>query len=191
MKTIYVFLSRTGTQYSQLIHMATGDAYTHAALALDERLKEMYSFCRRYAHLPWPAGFEREHLCSGVYGSHPEAPCAVYAAQLADADYDRLCAKLRGRMEEKWAHGYNLLGALAIGVGRMHVSAHGRMFCSEFVAGALKDSGAAVLERPAAQYRPSELAALPELKCVYRGNIGQLQAQKPQIDSSFSGVWQA
>lgn len=50
MKTIYVFLSRTGTQYSQLIHMATGDAYTHAALALDARLEEMYSFCRRYAH---------------------------------------------------------------------------------------------------------------------------------------------
>lgn len=177
MKTIYVLLSRTGTAYSRLIHRATGDVFTHAALALDAHLDEMYSFCRRYARLPWPAGFEREHLRSGVYGSHPDAPCAVYAVHLADADFERLRAGLRGRMAEKWAHGYNLLGALACGAGRMHVSAHGRMFCSEFVANALNDSGAAALKRPAAQYHPDELAALPELKCVYRGNIGQLQAR--------------
>ena len=151
MKTIYVLLSRTGTAYSRLIHRATGDVFTHAALAMYAHLGEMYSFCRRYARLPWPAGFEREHLHSGVYGSHPDAPCAVYAAHLADADFERLRAGLRGRMAEKWAHGYNLLGALAC--------------------------GAAALKRPAAQYHPDELAALPELKCVYRGNIGQLQAR--------------
>lgn len=41
MKTIYVLLSRTGTAYSRLIHRATGDVFTHAALALDAHLDEM------------------------------------------------------------------------------------------------------------------------------------------------------
>lgn len=43
---LYVVLTRTNTVISRLIHLVTRDEYTHAALALDRDLKEMYSFAQ-------------------------------------------------------------------------------------------------------------------------------------------------
>ena len=47
---LYVVLTRTNTIISRLIHLFTQDEYTHAALALDRELTEMYSFARQYTY---------------------------------------------------------------------------------------------------------------------------------------------
>ncbi len=178
MKTVYVLLTKNGTMVSRLVGAVTGDEFTHAALALDDRMSELYSFSRRWMHLALPAGFEREELHRGVYGRNPGAPCALFAVRMSASACERMKDELHQMLWEKHAHGYNLLGAMSCGLGRLHVSRHGRQFCSEFVAGMLQRHGALRLDRPAALMRPNDMAALPELKCVFCGTLAQLAARQ-------------
>ena len=34
-KSVYILLTRSGTWFSRLIHLATDDSYTHASIGLD------------------------------------------------------------------------------------------------------------------------------------------------------------
>ncbi|MDO4357121.1 MAG: hypothetical protein Q4E13_11490 [Clostridia bacterium] len=188
MKTVYVLLTKNDTSYSRLIGAVTGDEFTHAALVLDDRISEIYSFSRRWTRLALPAGFERESLHCGVYGRNPDVPCALFAVEMEESAYGRMRDGLRRMLCEKRAHGYNLLGAMSCGLGRPHVSRHGRMFCSEFVAGTLQRYGALELDRPAALVRPGDMAAMPELKCVFRGTLAQLQARRNLEPSLRAGM---
>ena len=50
-RTIYILLTRSGTWFSRLIHLATQDRYTHASIGLDGPDGPFYSFARKYR---WP-----------------------------------------------------------------------------------------------------------------------------------------
>lgn len=52
MKTLYILLTRVPTAASRVIRLATGDAYTHVALAWDPALSTLCSFARRYWRFP-------------------------------------------------------------------------------------------------------------------------------------------
>ena len=43
MKTLYIFLTRSGTLLSNLVYSLTGAQYTHVSLAFDEDLSTLYS----------------------------------------------------------------------------------------------------------------------------------------------------
>lgn len=43
-KTVYILLTRSGTWFSRLIHLATDDCYTHASIGLDGPAGPFYSF---------------------------------------------------------------------------------------------------------------------------------------------------
>lgn len=46
-KKIYLLLTRTGTKFSTIIHRVTKYEYTHASIALDKELNQLYSFGRK------------------------------------------------------------------------------------------------------------------------------------------------
>ena len=50
MKKIYIVLTHTGTILSKIIKYWTKDEFSHVSIALDEDLKEMYSFLD-YIHI--------------------------------------------------------------------------------------------------------------------------------------------
>ena len=78
MPSVYILLARTETFFSRAIHVATGDPYTHASLALNRDLSRMYSFARRWRRMPCIGGFVKERVDGGIYGDNPNAPCAVF-----------------------------------------------------------------------------------------------------------------
>ena len=41
-RTIYILLTRSGTWFSRLIHLATADSYTHASIGLDGPIGPFY-----------------------------------------------------------------------------------------------------------------------------------------------------
>ena len=47
MKTLYIFLTRSGTLLSNLVYSLTGAQYTHVSLAFDEDLSTLYSSTRK------------------------------------------------------------------------------------------------------------------------------------------------
>lgn len=67
-RTIYILLTRSGTWFSRLIHLATADSYTHASIGLDGPIGPFYSFARKYSHFALPAGL------GGGNKSGPGAP---------------------------------------------------------------------------------------------------------------------
>lgn len=55
-KTVYILLTRSGTWFSRLIHLATDDCYTHASIGLDGPAGPFYSFGRLDPRFALPAG---------------------------------------------------------------------------------------------------------------------------------------
>lgn len=75
MKTLYIFLTRSGTLLSNLVYRLTGARYTHASLAFDEDLSCLYSSTRKNGYTMFPpqapAGSTWTGVCSGCARTCP------------------------------------------------------------------------------------------------------------------------
>ena len=89
MKTLYIFLTRSGTLLSNLVYSLTGAQYTHISLAFDEDLSTLYSSTRKNGYTMFPAGPSREYLNRGVFLMRENIPCALYALEVTDEAYTR------------------------------------------------------------------------------------------------------
>ena len=58
-RAIHILLTRSGTWFSRLIHLATQDDYTHASIGLDGPAGPFYSFARKYEHFALPPDWWR------------------------------------------------------------------------------------------------------------------------------------
>ena len=67
-KYIYVLLSRTHTTPARLIRFFTREPYSHASIALDIELNQLYSFARKHIHNPFDCGFIEENIETGIFG---------------------------------------------------------------------------------------------------------------------------
>ena len=84
MKTLYIFLTRSGTLLSNLVYHLTGAQYTHVSLAFDEDLSTLYSSTRKNGYTMFPAGPSREYLNRGVFLQRENIPCALYALEVSE-----------------------------------------------------------------------------------------------------------
>ena len=94
MKTLYIFLTRSGTLLSNLVYSLTGAQYTHISLAFDEDLSTLYSSTRKNGYTMFPAGPSREYLNRGVFLMRENIPCALYALEVTDEAYTAPSAAL-------------------------------------------------------------------------------------------------
>lgn len=78
-KTVYILLTRSGTWFSRLIHLATDDCYTHASIGLDGPAGPFYSFGRLDPRFALPAGLVQERLDGQSHGRPGDAP-GVYVS---------------------------------------------------------------------------------------------------------------
>ena len=116
MKTLYIFLTRSGTLVSNLVYALTGAEYTHISIAFDENLNTLYSSTRKNGYTMFPAGPSREYLNKGVFRLRENIPCALYALEVSDEAY----ARAKRRAEHMMTHGralpLQLAGAAALRV---------------------------------------------------------------------------
>ena len=154
MKTLYIFLTRSGTLLSNLVYSLTGAQYTHISLAFDEDLSTLYSSTRKNGYTMFPAGPSREYLNRGVFLMRENIPT-------------------QHMMHHGELYRFNSLGLLLCW---MHVRWQRRRhyFCSQFVSEVLQKSGALELPKPSTLMHPSDYAELPELRCLYRGTLAGL-----------------
>ena len=180
MKTLYIFLTRSGTLVSNLVYALTGAEYTHISLAFDEDLNTLYSSTRKNGYTMFPAGPSREYLNKGVFRLRENIPCALYALEVSDEAY----ARAKRRAEHMMTHGelyrFNSLGLLLCA---FHIRWNRRRhyFCSQFVSEVLQKSGSLDLPKHSTLMRPND--ALPQLKCLYQGRLAGL----PQRQSMEMG----
>jgi len=160
-RTVYILLTRSGTWFSRLIHLATQDNYTHASIGLDSPDGPFYSFARKYRYLALPAGLVEEKITV----CHREVPCCLYELKVSEDTYFRLRRKLRSMYAQRGEYHYSVLGVLAcwfnLPLRRRH-----HYFCSQFVAGLLEDCGAVELPKPPALLRPADFCGIETLQPV-------------------------
>ena len=170
MKTLYIFLTRSGTLLSNLVYSLTGAQYTHISLAFDEDLSTLYSSTRKNGYT---AGPSREYLNRGVFLMRENIPCALYALEVTDEAYTRAKRRTQHMMHHGELYRFNSLGLLLCW---MHIRWQRRRhyFCSQFVSEVLQKSGALELPKPSTLMHPSDYAELPELRCLYRGTLAGL-----------------
>ena len=188
MKTLYLFLTRSGTLLSNLVYHLTGAQYTHVSLAFDEDLSTLYSSTRKNGYTMFPAGPSREYLNRGVFLQRENIPCALYALEVSDEAY----ARARRRAEHMMNHGhlyrFNSLGLLLCW---LHIRWQRRRhyFCSQFVSEVLEKSGAMDLPKDSTLMHPSDYTTLPGLECLYTGPLRELpQRQQMELGEAESVV---
>lgn len=165
-RTIYILLTRSGTWFSRLIHLATQDSYTHASIGLDGPGGPFYSFARKYRHLALPAGLVEEYVT--IY--RREVPCCLYALTVNEDTYLRLRRQLRSMYAQREEYHYSVLGVLACWFN-LPLQRRRHYFCSQFVASLLENCGAVELPKPPTLLRPAELCQLTALRPVHQGPL--------------------
>lgn len=173
MKTIYIILTRSTTLLSRIVYLVTLDPYTHASIAFDGRLQTVYSSSRKNGRTVFPAGPCRENYLSGYYGKHPHIPCAVYRLQVSDQVYESATGEVARIMAESGRYHFNIVGLLLCRIQVRSRRKH-HFFCSQFVGEILLRSNALSLPKDSSLMRPRDYMDVPELRCCYRGNIGEL-----------------
>ncbi len=165
--TVYILLTRSGTLFSRLIHLATQDDYTHASIGLDGPDGPFFSFARKHPRFALPAGLVEER----VTAPRRCVPCCLYALSVSDQTYCQLRALLRDMYEQRASYHYSLFGVLAcffhIALPRRH-----HYFCSQFVADLLERCHALELPKPPTLVRPADFCTFQELTTVHRGLLG-------------------
>ena len=171
-RTIYILLTRSGTWFSRLIHLATQDRYTHASIGLDGPDGPFYSFARKYRYLALPAGLVEEQVT--VY--RRAVPCCLYELKVSEETYFRLRQRLRSMYLQREIYHYSVLGVFAcwfnLSLQRQH-----HYFCSQFVAGLLEDCGAVALPKPPTLLRPSDFCRVEGLRPVHQGALEGILSQ--------------
>ena len=184
MKTLYIFLTRSGTLLSNLVYSLTGAQYTHVSLAFDEDLSTLYSSTRKNGYTMFPAGPSREYLNRGVFLMRENIPCALYALEVTDEAYARAKRRTQHMMHHGELYRFNSLGLLLCW---MHIRWQRRRhyFCSQFVSEVLEKSGAMELPKHSTLMHPNDYTRLEELRCVYKGTLAGLpQRQQMEFDQN-------
>ena len=174
-RTVYILLTRSGTWFSRLIHLATQDRYTHASIGLDGPRGPFYSFARKYEYFALPAGLVEEQVGPAVRENRRDTPCCLYELTVTEETYRRLRRRLSLMYAQREEYHYSVLGTLACFFKLpLHRSRH--YFCSQFVAELLQGSGAADLPKEPALLRPADLCGVAGLRPVHLGRVGTIPA---------------
>jgi hypothetical protein len=173
-KKVYVLLMRSNSLPSVLIRFLTRAGYTHASLGFSEDCMQLYSFARKYEHLPLPGCFTSERIDRGFMGKDPKTPCALYYIDVPVSVFDNLQESVMKMYNRRKEYKYNYLGLFLcwFGIAKRRKN---KYFCSEFVAQSLTESGAISIEKPPSLFRPVDFQKISRLNLVYEGNIGGLR----------------
>ena len=174
-RTIYILLTRSGTWFSRLIHLATADSYTHASIGLDGPIGPFYSFARKYSHFALPAGLVEEQIGPELRTKRQQVPCCLYELSVSPEIYASLRRQISAMYAQRQRYPYTLLGALSC-FFNLPLDRRDHYFCSQFVAGLLRDSGALELSKPPALVRPADFCQIHQLRTVHQGDMGGLPA---------------
>lgn len=188
MKTLYIFLTRSGTLLSNLVYHLTGAQYTHVSLAFDEDLSTLYSSTRKNGYTMFPAGPSKEYLNKGVFRLRDNAPCALYALEVSDEAYSHALHRAEEFMRHSEEYSFNILGLILCA---LHIRWQRRRhyFCSQFVSEVLEQSGALALPKDSTLMHPSDYTTLPGLECLYTGPLRELpQRQQMELGEAESVV---
>ena len=169
MKNVYVLITRAQTATSALIHLATGDLYTHVSLAYDDSLESLCSFARLYYPLPFPGGLIREEIRKGHFSHFKNVHCVLLSLPVTDEVHRNIKNCVQAMVRDRGSYRYSYLGAAFCRAGIATRRRSKRYFCSQFVAEILLQQGAVSLPKLPCLMRPQDFLKMPQFRLLYQG----------------------
>ena len=167
MKKIYIVLTYTGTILSKIVKIYTRREFSHVSIALDENLKEMYSFGRLNAYNPFWAGFVHEDLNKGTFKRFKNTKARVYSLEVEEEQYDRVVEVIRDIQNNRFDYNFNILGLIGV-VINYKVKRERYFYCAEFVKYVLEQSNICDLPE---LVKPEDFKEIDNLDVVYNGQL--------------------
>lgn len=167
MKKIYIVLTYTGTILSKIVKIYTRREFSHVSIALDEDLKEMYSFGRLNAYNPFWAGFVHEDLNKGTFKRFKNTKARVYSLEVEEEQYDRVVEVIRDIQNNRFDYNFNILGLIGV-VINYKVKRERYFYCAEFVKYVLEQSNICDLPE---LVKPEDFKEIDNLDVVYNGQL--------------------
>ena len=168
MKKIYIILTYTGTVLSKIIKVYTRDEFSHASIALDEELKQMYSFGRLNPYNPFFGGFVHEHINNGTFKRFKKTRASIYSMDVNDEEYERMQNIINNIQDAKKPYKFNVIGLFAVGLN-LKIQKKNAFYCAEFVKYVLEASGKKTNLPPI--IRPDDFKHLNNLSLEYEGKL--------------------
>ena len=171
-KNIYVLLTGTNTIVAKLIRLYTREPYSHASIALDEELYELYSFARKQRFNPLNSGFIKEDINKGVFGADKNTKCGVYKVPVTETQYEDIAGIIRHFDLNKKGYGYNFVGLFSAAFG-INVVNERRFLCSQFVDYVFSKGGVPLFNEKDGIVRPYDFHIELESNQLYKGKLSE------------------
>lgn len=174
---VFVLLTHTGTVLSNAIKYVTDKPYSHASIAFDESLEEMYSFGRRHKDNPFVGTFVRENIRSGLYEDvSDKATFALYVTFMTKEEIESVKERLKYFEREDVEFRYSFKGLINYKMGKESDSVD-KFFCSQFVDYILS-SAKPFFDRPSSLVEPYDYASHKAFTLVDKGVLKDYDVKK-------------
>lgn len=168
MRKIYIVLTYTGTILSKIVKLYTRREFSHVSIALDEDLKEMYSFGRINAYNPFYAGFVHEWVDKGTFKRFKKTKSRIYSLEVKDEQFESVVKVINDMKNNKCDYKFNLLGLIGVAI-HFRVKREKHFYCAEFVKYVLEKSNI-VYDLPE-MVKPEDFKEIDNLDIVYSGML--------------------
>lgn len=166
-KYLYVLFSATPYRMGRMIRFMTGEPYNHVAIALEEDLKEMYAFARRYYRTPFYGGFVTEHPYRYHHKGNTAHIC-LCRLPVTPEQWNKLNNRLAHMRSHSHRYLYNHLSVLAA-LFRQKISVRDAYTCAEFTVSVLQELGYDFSSRKF--YSIGDIARKLSPFCCYEGDF--------------------
>lgn len=167
---VYILLTFTNTPVARMVRKYTGNPYSHASIAFDAELKEMYSFGRK-SKWEWPT-FITEDIMEGIYkDAQSIATYGAYVTYVTRDQLQRMRERLKRFEDNAKKMKYSFVGLVNFAFGK-ETHRENEYFCSQFVAEILQAGRPDVIQNHPSTYSPYSFS---QLKHVYYVTHGMLK----------------
>jgi hypothetical protein len=185
-KPIYVVLTHCSYGFANFVKFMTHATYSHASIAFDTGLKEVYSFASRGKdHTLVPLGFSEESLFRFVE-QDKDAKYALYVMFVPPKDYSVMKSKVAHFKANKASYGYDVAGVVKNFFGKRSMNDKNK-FCSGFVSEILNSGSTQVTHKNSDMMRPEDLPDVPNIHFVDAGLFRNYD--KKEVDKRVSEIY--
>lgn len=172
-KALYVLLTDTGTSFSKIAKMITGQPYNHVSIMLTPSFDEVYTYNLTTTANGLSGGLLKEDQ-QGLHNSS----YSLYKISITNKGYEQVKTLIYSLSDDITQTSYSRLGLVnAIFQKDIFKTAKEAMICSQFVTEVLRAAGIEIFtNKHSSTIRPYDIVKSKMLQFVQRGKINKNKA---------------
>lgn len=168
MKKIYIILTNSGTVLSRLIKLYTRKQYTHVSIALDKKLRKMYSFGRLNPYNPFIGGFVHESTNHGTFKRFRNTTTCIYSIDVDEEQYNIIKQAIKEFKKQRRRYKFNIIGLFAVAL-HLKFKTKDSFYCAEFVKEVLQRAD--IANKLPNIIKPEDFRSLENINIEYQGML--------------------